>query len=269
MVIVVTGADASENNIGQIEGLPIVWDADASNAKDHIPIAAATFNYAKNRGFNEFFKGLKSGGIWTNITCLTLPIFGQSEGGVNLKTPTQNIGLPSSGTVATYNANGVQFLQGWASPISVSTTSFHGGVYNTTANTDNSGSRVGLTVGNGGRWISARRSGSNGSGASIDANYQAIVANRVGGVGLVMSSYNSSTKRVATIVDGEYVGNTRTETPPAISSGVVWLGGTAAGATTFLLQSPIGLITMGAELTQTQMTVYDGLCHTLLTTLMA
>ncbi len=259
MILVASGANASANPIGQVE-VPITWDADAAAYRAAIPVAAAAANYAKNKALNNFFKGLKTAGLWTKISHMYLPTFGQTEGGVDLKNPASNIGFPASN--ATYTAQGVNFALAWAMPYTLSTADIHVGAYNTTAPPDNT-DIIRVSIG---------QSSSNFQlGRRIQSTRQAgmlynSVTDHMATIGPMIGVNKSSIPMTATLIDSEYVSNPQSY---AGSTVTLNLSGTSAGANTNNPNQTFGFYTFGTFLTQTEMATYGALQTTLMTALLA
>lgn len=268
MVIKVKNANYAAKAVRVID-IPVEPEAETVAYAEHIPTSYAAMSDTKKKALNKAIRDLKNNGLWSKIDHLYLPILGRSEGGVNLKNPTFNIGFPAAGAVVTYDSHGALFLQGWNSGLTVNAASFHVAFYNTTSNASDTATRVGLSISNGGMWLAARRGGLNGTGMFMDGAYQAKIANHVSGVGPIISSYVSATKFIGCAIDAEYVQATRTEANPVITSTALWVGATALGASTNALASPMGLIAVGAGLNQTESTLYGAIQTTLLTALAA
>lgn len=267
MVIVIKGSDFSSNNLGQIT-LPIYWDTDALAYTAKIPTAFAAMSDAKKRALNKFFKGLKSAGIYSKITHLYLPIFGQSEGGINLITPTQNIGFPVSGPIATYSNNGVYFLQGWQVPFSKNLLDVHAGFYNTTACPDVDQLRLGIASGGNDFWVGRRISSPKNAGFLLNAVLPRIIlANHMTSIGAVIGTTNFAANYTATQVDGEY--GTIAQAYNGNNSTFLKLGYHTVGSNTFLLEASVGLYTFGSSLAQTELATYSALQTSLMTALLA
>ncbi|GLU54453.1 hypothetical protein Dfri01_39140 [Dyadobacter frigoris] len=267
MVIKISGADYSANPVRQID-IPVEFEAETTAYATRIPVAYAAMTATKKKALNTFIKGLKTNGLLAKINGLYLPIFGQTEGGVNLKTPTFNVGLPASGVVATYDSKGILFLQGWLYPPNESWADIHCGFYNTTSNADNSGFRIGW--GKSGQTFSLanRRGNSSSTGLLFATGWTAQLPNHVASIGPVIGSHISATKFIGCAIDGEYTENISTSTLPTFSAATI-IGGTAVGANTNALAQPIGLLTTGTALNQAQATTYAALQTTLMTALMA
>lgn len=267
MVYKVSGADYSANPVRVID-IPVAFEAETTAYATYIPVAYAAMTNAKKLALNNFVKGLKNNGIWAKINNLNIPLFGQTEGGVNLKTPTTNIGLPASGAVATYDSKGILFLQGWLYPPNESWADIHCGFYNTTSNPDNTGFHIGFaknatTIG-----IANRRGNSGQSGLLFATGYSAQLPNHVASIGPLIGSYVAATKFLGCAIDGEYTENTATGTNPTLTA-VTVVGGSTAGTSTNVLGSSLGLLTSGNALTQAQATLYAALQTSLMTALLA
>ncbi len=265
MILIASGADASANPIGHVE-VPIIWDSDAAAYRAATPVAASAANYAKSKALNNFFKGVKTAGLWTKISHMYLPVFGQAEGGVDLKNPASNIGFPASN--ATYNAQGVNFSLAWAMPYSLNTSDIHVGAFNTTAPPDNT-DIIRVSIGQSssnfqlGRRIQATRQ----AGILYNAGLARLsVTDHMLSIGPMIAVNKASTPMTAVQIDSEYVSN-----PQTYAGGVVTLNlsGTSAGANTNNPNQVFGFYTFGTFLTQAEMATYGALQTTLMTALLA
>lgn len=273
MVIVVEGADASANNIGQVLGLPIVWDVDAAAYTAAIPTTFATLSEPKKRALNVFIKGLKNKGLWTKITNLYLPIWGATsrlDAGVNVKTPADNINFPVSGATATYDSKGIKFLLGWATPFSKDFADIHTGFYNTTARADVDTLCAGIAR-SANEWNVGRRvlTGKN-AGVLVNAVLlRPNVPNHLTSIGPIIASSKLSSNFTSVQVDTEFNSVSQAFDPIDPNTSVMNLGGVTAGANTSIHDTSMGLFTFGSSLNQTELADYAALQITLMTALMA
>lgn len=267
MIIIVKGANFSANNIGQVD-VPIAYDADARAYLDAIPATDAILSEDKKKAINSYFKSLKSGGLFSKINHLYLPIFGRVDGSVNLKNPLINLGLPSSG--ATYDAQGVLFTTGWvAIPISVSMRESLGGIYNTTqvvATGTTPASAFGYTGGSG---YFKRKGSSNFSNMILTAT------NRVDGLagsaaftGLLAGSF-SFTGNYMVGTDGTNVMSDATVLASEVPDSTINPTIGSLQSLSEPLNAKIGLIVFGSPFTAIELEAYRSLTATLMAALLA
>lgn len=269
MRIMVPGADFSSKNIGQVE-VPITWDVDAAAYRAAIPTHAALFTYTQNRALNIFFKQLKSQGLWSKITNLYLPIFGQSEGGVNLKTPASNIGFPASGATATYDVKGIKFLLGWTTPFTKDLTDVHAGFYNTTARADVDTFCAGLSKSANEFNLGRRVFTGKNAGLLLNAALQRPnLPNHLTSIGPMIGCSKLASNITSVLVDTDYTFVNQSFDPVDPNTSAFVLGGTTAGANTSIQDTSMGLFTFGSYLTDSEMTVYGALQTSLITALLA
>lgn len=269
MRFIVPGADFSSKHIDQVE-VPITWDVDAAAYRAAIPTHAASFTYAQNRALNIFFKTLKTQGLWTKITHLYLPVFGQSEGGVNLKNPASIIGFPASGATATYDVKGIKFLLGWTTPFTKDLTDVHAGFYNTSARADVDTLCAGIAK-NANEFIIGRRvfTGKNAGMLANSVLLRPNVPNHLTSIGPMIGSSKLSSNITSVLVDTEYTSVAQSFDPVDPNTTALILGGTAAGANTSIHDTSMGLFTFGSYLTQSEMTNFGAMQTTLMTALLA
>lgn len=259
MIFVIPGADYSANNIGQVE-TPIIYDEATTLYLNAIPTAAAGLTYDQRKALNNFIKGLKTASIFTKITHLCMPVFGMTEGGVNIVAPSTNINLPS--TNATYDSDGVLFSLGWDSGISKNGRELCCGFYNTTAAPiGGSVQRIGISRGAGGYWL-ARKSSTTSSTASdiiLSTDNRINFPNHAASIGPIICSYSGSGNYMYGVVDAEFGSDTAINQTPIPTSFNVIIGGAVAALDTSVLGARIGLITLGAPLTDTEIVAYGSL----------
>ena len=277
MITVIQGVDFSNVSIGTVQ-VPIDWDSDALAYKSAIPITSANFTYAKEKALNNFFKGLKTAQIWGKINRLYLPLFGAIEGSVNLKTPGLNgLGLPASGPIATYDANGVLFSGIFSAGVITQAQlgDSHYGIYDTT-NSEEVSARVAIGLGpaTGVVYSISRRntSTSNLSLFAVDSTNRASIANHANSKGVLIGSMNKSIERMSVQSLGEYASYTAPSAgsiPINAMSRNIILGSSSANAYSFPLNGRIGLVTIGTYLNQSELALYSALQTDLITALMA
>lgn len=280
MIIIIPGADFSTKNIGQVQ-VPIQWDVDALAYRTAIPAAAATFDYAKNKALNTFFKALKSNGIWSKIDSLYLPLFGYQEGSKNLKDPnSDNLGLPAPGAIASYSNKGVLFAGIFVKAGTVLAAKFndsHFGFYNTTAGeTTDTAQRVGIGIGppaGSGFFVGRRTStGANTCGFVLSSEYRAIIPNHDKSIGAMIGCANASLKLVGVQSGAEYrqfIGTEAQAFPSPTSPRSIIIGSYRADTLQAPLNTSIGLITLGAYLNEAEVGLYSTLQATLMNALTA
>lgn len=266
MVIKIPGADFSANAVRVID-IPIEFEAETVAYALHVPVAYDAMSNTKKKALNTFFKALKTNALWSKIENLYLPIFGQTEGGVNLKAPTVNIGFPASGATATYDANGIKFLLGWNTSLTHSWNDIHAGFYNTTSNANGAAARIGIS--NPTNWWIGRVGSANQTGFIVNGSYRAQLLNHVASIGPVLACADQANKYVKVAVDGEYKEVTDASAFPATANTSITFGGQSPASTNLILDSSIGLFTIGTKLTQAEMVLYAALQTTLMTALMA
>jgi len=265
MKIIIPNADFSAISIGTttVPYVPITEMLAYSNA---IPSTFASWTDTQKKAVNKYFKILKANGLLggTKITKLVLPKIGRVDGGVNLISPSENIGFPTSG--ATYTNNGVQFSAGWASGWSISNannSSF--GFYNTDGRPTAEGDvlSIGMAVSSSTLWLGRRIQSVERAGLLVNSSLtlRAVVTNRSYSEGLVQSRVTSSSQAV--MVDGEYVSVTQDYTDSS-SKNIIFSSHTNA-STIGLFNAHIGMYYLSATaLTESEMAIINSATTTLM-----
>jgi hypothetical protein len=108
MKIILKTADFSANNIGQVE-VPIDFAVETLAYFEAIPTAFASLTYNQKFQINKFILGLKSNSLFAkNDHRVYLPIFGKTEGAVNMLNPAQTaLNLPNASGSVIYDVNGL------------------------------------------------------------------------------------------------------------------------------------------------------------------
>jgi hypothetical protein len=229
-----------------------------------IPTTFATWTDTQKIAVNKFIKTLKTNSLFgsTKITKLYLPKIGRIDGGVNLITPSQNIGFPTSG--ATYTSNGVQFSAGWASGLSITYNNASFGFYNTVGRPTAEGDilSVGMGISSSAIWLGRRVSAPNRSGLLLASGFTNIVTiNRSFSTGLVQCSITPTVQNA--MVDGEFITVTQSYTPT--TTGQLIFSDSTAGGTSRLFNAPVGMYYVSATpLSQTEMAVINSAITTLI-----
>ncbi|MND74234.1 hypothetical protein D3C80_658220 [compost metagenome] len=268
MIIRINNADFSANNIGEVD-IPITYDPDALAYLNAIPVTFAGMTYAKKKAINIFFKKLKSNGIYSKIIRLFLPIFGQSDGGVNLINPLENIAFPTDSSIATYNSKGIYFLKGWGCPFTVLSQDMHAGSYNTTSAPDVDKVRVSIGKSSAEFWLGRRISSSRLAGLLPNPTTPRInFSNQMTAIGpLIGTSKTSITTQSAVVgydmqtqVNGNYV--------PTGAINLV-LGSHTVNDSVNTQETSYGLFSFGSYLTPSELTAYGQLQINLINVLVA
>lgn len=268
MKIIIPNADFSGISIGTttVPYIPISETLAYTNA---IPNTFATLTENKKKALNKFFKTLKANDLLggSKIAKMYLPKFGRVDGGVNLVTPSENIGFPA--TNATYTSNGVQFSVGWKSGISIATynnTSF--GFFNTTARplAEGDNNSYGIGVNANGFFLGRRTSSGNLAGLLLNSSLlRPQVLNRSFSTGLVQCRIALNSQAV--MIDGEYAEITQNYTVAPLTSTLIFSSHTE-GSVTGLLNASVGFYYVSnSALTQVEMSILNSAINTLFLTI--
>lgn len=239
MIIVLKGADFSANNIGRID-LPLVWDADAKIYFESLD-NHEDFTLQQQMAINNLFKVLKSNGIYSSINNMYFPIFGRVDGGKNIKNPSQNANLPTTG--ATYDENGMLLSLGWRYSNNVVNRDHTIGVYNTTPSVIVTAGQANVSAAiDASSRILGRRIANNNTDCGYIASSTARVTipNRASGIGLLAGGQSELNNKTSCFADSEsgvdsiFGGSSDSESRV--------IGGLTSGASVSLLNASIGVI---------------------------
>lgn len=261
-VFIARNGNFSENKIGTIE-VPIVYEAETLAYKEAIPTAASSFDYARNLALNNFFKGLKENSLLSKITRNYLPIFGQTEGAINLVNPSDTpLNLPT--TNATYNSRGMTISQSFLTNFVQDWTQFHLGFYNLDGRPESDGDIMSTTIAATytDLRVGRRVKGVNNSGINVTPVDYSLLS------GYSFSSGSVLTGKTNTVwqsyINGEYPaeitwsGNTIAGNNPII-------GGVDDASSSEIPGHPISFLTFGdSALTQSDFIIYGSLIENLM-----
>jgi hypothetical protein len=265
MKFILKTADFSANNIGQTT-VPLITSPTSQAYFDAIPTSFAAMSDAHKLAFNSAINSLVSNGIYTQAAHLYihLPVLDSTERWINIAAPAQTLAYPSSG-YATFDANGANPIQGWATGTAVVSESRHAIFNNTTTTT---ATRNNVTVGSTGYsgWV-GRRIATGNSGYLYDSGNKAQFTGRTSSSGSLIG-VNDRVNSTMFALDSTANGVLSVQLGSASTNDVV-LFGTVEGSTTSTPEQAIGATGWGGSLTYTQSQSYVAILDTLVTALMA
>lgn len=267
-MVIILNVDASANNVGQIE-LPFVPSPDTEAYLNAISVAAGTLTNQKKRALDDFFITLNTTNLKSKISHAYIPLFGRSEGGVNLINPSFNIGWPSDASIAEFNENGIKFKLGWSSGYQVNRHNLHIGFYNTTSSNYVGGNAQSSLSPNG--QIFGRVANGGQAAWTIGASKRVTVQNRNLSIGCMLGVCDIAARALAYInVDGEASTDLIMEgadVPPATAVALIYGNASVGGVAQAMYYH--GYFTDGVAMTQSELALYNAAITTLMTALLS
>lgn len=263
MNIILNNADFSGNNLGQAP-IEIEYTAQAQALFDAYATSLTT---PQKNAIQAFLNNVNAdAGLTAKVTDVYLPLFGATDGWVNV-IDTVAFAYPASG-YATYDANGINFIQGFEMPFTSQLNShfFYG--YNTTALTLTSAPKPIFSRSDFSGYL-GRLVSTNNAGYFNSSTTNAVVSGATSvAQGGVMGNSFSSESLFMTIVDGTTALDPQGD---FISTGTdnYVIGSTSEGNTANVPDNAYGCFAWGTGLTQAEAEALDGFLNDLNTALLA